>query len=237
MDNNQIVERLDLFRCDIQELKMRLGKISYSQERQSKMAPETLAELHKIRTIFRDGSYDIFNRERDVCMDVIEIKPEFANLPVTHIILSASETIENLFNWSARAMSDAQDGEDSGYISVHLKDSREELSKICHKLSDYVTNERSKPIESDIQPLIKTKDQKTPPQKEPELDGEIRALACLTKHPGWSKAQIAREIGVNRTTLYEYPLFMEAVELLKEGKSDMPRGSKNGEHGDVEAWE
>ena len=70
-----------------------------------------------------------------------------------------------------------------------------------------------------------------------ELDGEIRALACLTKHPSWSKAKIAREIGVNRTTIYEYPLFKMAVELLKESKQDMPHGFKDGKSGDIDSWE
>ena len=85
--------------------------------------------------------------------------------------------------------------------------------------------------------MPKKSGQKIQPQGELELDGEMKALACLTKHPGWSKAKIAREISVNRTTLYEYTLFMQAVELLKETKQDMPRGFKGSESGDIEAWD
>jgi hypothetical protein len=63
------------------------------------------------------------------------------------------------------------------------------------------------------------------------------ALATLQQHPDWTDEQIAKEVGVNRTTLYDWPDFKKAKEILKQGKNDIPKGSKNGETGDIEAWE
>jgi len=74
-------------------------------------------------------------------------------------------------------------------------------------------------------------------QRADGLTGEALALAMLVKHPEWSDTKIAKAVGVYRTTLYDWPNFKKAKEVLKEGKKELPRGSKNGDTGDVEAWE
>nr|MBC8273541.1 helix-turn-helix domain-containing protein [Chloroflexota bacterium] len=69
-----------------------------------------------------------------------------------------------------------------------------------------------------------------------QITGEALALAMLVEHPGWSDTRIAKAVGVNRTTLYDWPNFKKAKEALKQGKKKFPRGSKNAETGDIEAW-
>ena len=44
----------------------------------------------------------------------------------------------------------------------------------------------------------------------------------LSMHPGWTDTKIAREVGVARTTLYDWPRYKNARALLKAGKNDRP---------------
>ena len=69
------------------------------------------------------------------------------------------------------------------------------------------------------------------------LTGEPLALAMLVEHPDWSDTKIAKAVGVNRTTLYDWPNFKKAKEALKQGQNDLPKGSKNSETGNMEAWD
>jgi hypothetical protein len=80
----------------------------------------------------------------------------------------------------------------------------------------------------------------TPPKTDAtkNVSAEAKAVAILIDHPEWSDTRIAHEADINRTTLYKLPKFMEARRLLKEqGKKSLPRGSKDGETGTMEAWE
>jgi len=70
----------------------------------------------------------------------------------------------------------------------------------------------------------------------PNMSKEALALALLVEHPEWSNTRIAKEIGVNRRSLYRWPRFRAARDTLKQGKGDLPRGRKDGETGTVEAW-
>lgn len=74
-------------------------------------------------------------------------------------------------------------------------------------------------------------------KNEDALTGEAKALALLVQHSDWSDTKIAKTVGVNRTTLYDWPKFKKAKEALKQGKTSLPKGSKKGETGNVEAWE
>ncbi len=72
---------------------------------------------------------------------------------------------------------------------------------------------------------------------EPERPSkEVLALVLLSVHPDWSDTQIAKVAGCNRTTLYTFKKFMVAREILREGKNDLPRGSKFPDEG-MEAWD
>jgi len=68
------------------------------------------------------------------------------------------------------------------------------------------------------------------------LSKESLAIAALVDHPDWTDEQIATAAGCNRTSLYRWPKFKEARALLQQGSSP-PQGTKNGETGDMEAWD
>ena len=70
------------------------------------------------------------------------------------------------------------------------------------------------------------------------MPGEARALALLVAHPDWTDVRIAKEAGLNRTTLYKYPMYIASRKLMKtEGKKNLAGGFKDGETGEVEAWD
>jgi hypothetical protein len=78
----------------------------------------------------------------------------------------------------------------------------------------------------------------TPPASAAEpLGDEARALALLIQHPEWEVSRIAEEIGRPRTKLYKFPGFIAARKALREGRSSLPRGVKDGKTGDLEAWD
>jgi hypothetical protein len=67
------------------------------------------------------------------------------------------------------------------------------------------------------------------------LRGRDKAMALLARHPEWSDLRIAHEAGVSRTSLYRWPEFVKAKEILAEGKSSRPRGRKI--NGRIECWD
>ena len=65
---------------------------------------------------------------------------------------------------------------------------------------------------------------------------EALALAVLAHHPDWTDSLIAKEADCNRTTLYTFKKYMAAREIPRQGKNDLPRGSKSPDEA-LEAWE
>jgi hypothetical protein len=77
-----------------------------------------------------------------------------------------------------------------------------------------------------------------PGDKPPRLTAEAKALAVLYQHSDWTDSEIAAEARIARTTLYKSAKFKAVRDLLREsGKHDLPRGAKDGQTGDLEAWE
>jgi hypothetical protein len=77
----------------------------------------------------------------------------------------------------------------------------------------------------------------------PEIDKESQAIALLFKYPSWTIAQIAIRLGVDRTTLYDWPAFRQAAEKagrLKprgpKAKAGSPRRGHRTSDGQVEAY-
>ena len=105
-------------------------------------------------------------------------------------------------------------------------------------VADFANEERSMMQVGDDKPAAGGVDK---PQKEQgkadTLPIDARALALLTKHPEWTTTQIAKELGISRQTLYKYPLFKQTRAVLKSNKNNMPRGSKNGKTGNIDAWD
>jgi hypothetical protein len=65
---------------------------------------------------------------------------------------------------------------------------------------------------------------------------ETLALVTLAKHPDWTDAEIARNVGCNRTSLYRWRKYTQARELVEQGRNSLPTGSKDRD-GNLEAWE
>jgi hypothetical protein len=77
----------------------------------------------------------------------------------------------------------------------------------------------------------------TTSDRQPPLDPQAHALALLVQHPDWTNTQIAKAVGVNRTTLYDWPRFKAARAAYKRANKDrLPRGCKSQDR-DVEAWD
>jgi hypothetical protein len=69
------------------------------------------------------------------------------------------------------------------------------------------------------------------------LSKEAKALAALADHPRWTDEQIAQAAGCNRQSLYRMKKFVAAKRLLKAGRDTLPAGTKDGETGEVQAWD
>jgi hypothetical protein len=67
------------------------------------------------------------------------------------------------------------------------------------------------------------------------VGAEGRALALLIAHPELTDTEIAKRVGVNRTTLYKFDKFKAAKKALKSGRDAIPRGSKINKS--VESWD
>lgn len=67
----------------------------------------------------------------------------------------------------------------------------------------------------------------------PKLPGRSTALILLKEHPDWKDNRIAKEAGVNRSSLYRWPEYKLLRQLLLKERS-LPRGSKN-KDGSIEA--
>jgi AraC-like DNA-binding protein len=78
-------------------------------------------------------------------------------------------------------------------------------------------------------PGVQTSGEKT------ALSKKAMALAALQDHPDWTDAKIADAAGCSRTTLYRWPDYKMARELLESAKATRPRGTKT-KDGRVEAW-
>jgi hypothetical protein len=74
-------------------------------------------------------------------------------------------------------------------------------------------------------------------KKQVKLSKEQQALAVLVKHPDWTNKQIADEIGAHEKSLSRWSIFQKAKEAQKTVRKDFPEGSKDGQTGDLEAWE
>jgi hypothetical protein len=78
---------------------------------------------------------------------------------------------------------------------------------------------------------LKERSQSSTKKGHPAIDGETHALAVLAKNPDWTDKQIAKAVGINRTSLYRYEKFKLARKLCKgarqqELRNKRPRGTR-----------
>ena len=72
--------------------------------------------------------------------------------------------------------------------------------------------------------------------KKPALSKQAKALAALVDHPDWSDEEIADAAGCHPKSLYRMQKFVDA-RALQKAMGTPPPGKKDGETGDVEAWD
>jgi len=69
------------------------------------------------------------------------------------------------------------------------------------------------------------------------MSADARALAVLAEHADWTPTQIAKKIGVSRTSLYRLPQYQKARKLLKRSGQDEVAGGTKPAEGPMEAWD
>jgi len=86
-------------------------------------------------------------------------------------------------------------------------------------------------------PPYKPRDNKSKILKDDKLITSYqRALCVLFNHPNWTDKEIAKEVGVNRTSLYRWQIYKDArTKIKEEGKKGLQKGYKT-QDGDIEAY-
>jgi len=75
--------------------------------------------------------------------------------------------------------------------------------------------------------------EKPGPETQPKLPPRSMALILRKEHRDWTNTRIAKEVGVERTSLYRWPEYKKLCKLMREQWS-LPRGSKD-KDGSIEA--
>jgi hypothetical protein len=63
------------------------------------------------------------------------------------------------------------------------------------------------------------------------------ALVILFKHPDWTNKRIAGELGCHPKTLSRFERLRTARLAIRSARADLPRGRKDRETGNIEAWD
>jgi len=69
------------------------------------------------------------------------------------------------------------------------------------------------------------------------MSNKAKALAALIDHPDWTDEQIAQAVGCHVKSLYRWEDYVSARKLMRRGRGNMPRGSKDPETKAVDAWD
>jgi len=130
---------------------------------------------------------------------------------------------------------------DSQSLSVHV-DNLEKLSGPARDIA--------RAVEVGFQRLVEAKKEMTGQTEAngdefDELSVGSKLIALYKEHPDWTKAtQFAKALGLNRTTIYNYPEWRFIQEFIRkekatkehEAEEKLRGGSKDGETGTMESW-
>lgn len=118
-----------------------------------------------------------------------------------------------------------------------LTDARIQLSRQVENLKEPVEEANKKELLELVSKLAKSAVSSGEADLENKdsrkLTGRSTAIILLKEHPDWKDNRIAKEAGVNRSSLYRWPEYKLLRQLLLEERS-LPRGSKN-KDGSIEA--
>jgi hypothetical protein len=108
---------------------------------------------------------------------------------------------------------------------INMIEVKEGAATLCNKLEQIGSLVQESIVEK------KAGKAKSQPEK---LSAKAKAIAVWTEHPDWTDTKIAKEAGISRTTLYDYPEFKNLRAMQKQDKNKIRRGNKN-KDGNVEA--
>ncbi len=166
----------------------------------------------------------IYFKEGSVPLQIIRDKLQELRIDIEEKV---SGEILAMCRWPGKRL--FEDGQDSSAEQKYLS---------CFRMLERMIKPKAQPPSIAVSELYETASGNAGDTKNKDvLTGEAKALAMLVEHPDWPDTKIAKTIGVNRTTLYDWPKFKKAKEALKQGQKDLPKGSKSGETGNMEAWD
>lgn len=101
-----------------------------------------------------------------------------------------------------------------------------------HITIEEVRQSPSDALQHIARPDNSTSRRSTAVETQPQLSLQAKALALLTDEPSLSVSCIAKRLGCNRTTLYRYPVFKSAREVVRTSEQErrqsrIRRGSKS----------
>jgi hypothetical protein len=73
-------------------------------------------------------------------------------------------------------------------------------------------------------------------KKPPPYEWLTKALLTRKRHPEWSLSEVAREVGVAKSTLSKCDIYRRAAGLDEAPRDRIPRGYKDPETGEFDAW-
>jgi hypothetical protein len=201
MKNNEILNKIDLFRRSIAHIINTLKQIEQQKQSQSQKMVDTVTDISHVHIMFRFDSDGIMNRQG------------FIDLPVTSLFCEASEIIENLWIRAEAAMDDEIKGNNSDYISMWLNDAITRLTAICEGINNYVVSERNnittklngnnglgKSDKVKKRRKISSNRNKTPQQVLKEARERLLAQ-ILARKPETTCREAAKELGCHHTTV------------------------------------
>jgi hypothetical protein len=69
------------------------------------------------------------------------------------------------------------------------------------------------------------------------MSKKAKALAALADNPEWTDEKIAAAAGCHVKSLYRWDEYTRARAILRDGRGVMPKGTKDKDTGDIEAWD
>ncbi|MDM8008609.1 MAG: hypothetical protein QUV05_20920 [Phycisphaerae bacterium] len=154
--------------------------------------------------------------------------------------------------WQARAKEDRRTGWDAeGDLASY--DEATEMADAVQALCDQLERQRAEGLDDKLsgidyklnslrEILVLASATEGSKSKDTEATGEVlageeKAIGLRLRHPEWSHPQIAEAVPCGVRTLHTWPKYKVACAAVKKGKAAFPRGQKDGETSDLEAWE
>ena len=155
----------------------------------------------------------------------------------------ASQTTPDLTGIMPAVLDDKMTPEEYHYRTVRfntlnkLVRCRDNISRTL--LEMVLRNLATTPVTEPVAPTTTTKEaevKSAPVNQRTTEENEALAIALLVRHPDWTITRIAKQVGVDRRTLYNWKTFRDTWRVAKAKDTEgMARGCK-GKDGSIEAY-